>query len=271
MRLKSVEKKIEITGFSTSFHFHWNPDYVFRGESHEMWEIVYVSDGKVEVSENEKVYLLEKNNVIIHAPWEFHSIRSAQKTAPAGRVISFTVRGEMPDKLKEGIFILNTEQIIQYISICERASAFLNSEPSSAYAGQEIADSLAVFLIKLSGENVYSSSDVSPAASEYKKIVIAMSKSVCDNKTLSDFASECGDSVSYIKQLFGKYAGASPKTCYNKLRVRYAAKLLDEGVAVRDIAERMNFSSSNYFSSFFKKYTGLSPLEYKQRGIPIQV
>lgn len=263
--MKNIERKLEITGFCSSFDFEWNPEFTFHGESHEMWEIVYVSGGSVEVTENEKVYLLEKNNIIIHAPWEFHCIRSAKKSCPTGHVMSFFAKGEFPNKLRKGIFILNAEQALQYASICERATAFLEFDDSPAYAGQEIADSLAVFLIKLSGENVHASADTSPAATEYRKIVIAMSNGVCENKTLYDFACECGDSISYIKQLFGKYAGASPKTCYNKLRVRYAAKLLDEGVAVRDIAEKMNFSSSNYFSSFFKKYTGLSPIDYKHR------
>ena len=32
------------------------------------------------------------------------------------------------------------------------------------------------------------------------------------------------------------------------------------------IAEKMNFSSSNYFSAFFKKYTGFSPIEYKYKN-----
>jgi AraC-like DNA-binding protein len=192
-------------------------------------------------------------------------IKSAAKTTPSGNVMSFFVKGALPRRLRDGIFILSEEQVLSYTSICDSASAFLSDESTSGYAGQEIADRLAAFLIRLSGETVHESTNSSPSAIEYKKIVTAMSNGVCENKTLSDFAVECGDSVSYIKQLFSKYAGASPKACYNKLRIRYAAKLLDEGETVRFVAQRMNFPSSNYFSSFFKKYTGLSPLEYKQR------
>ena len=265
MKAKYFNRQFEITGFYSSFKFEWNSSFTFNGESHEMWEIVCVREGVVEVSENENVFTLGKNSLIIHAPWEFHRIKSAARTSPSGYVMSFFAKGEPPQRLGDGIFILNEEQALGYAAICESVSAFLSDGDSGAYAGQEIADRLESFLIRLSGDTVHSGTDSSASAVEYKKLVTAMSRSVCDNKTLSDFAHECSDSISYIKQLFSKHAGVSPKSCYNQLRIQYAAKLLDEGYSVREIADKMNFSSSNYFSSFFKKYTGLAPLEYKQR------
>lgn len=266
MQRKNVNRNFNIVGFFSSLHFLWDSKFSFQGESHEMWEIVYINRGKVEVTEDERIQVLEKDHMMIHAPWEFHRIRSVGDTMPEVYVMSFFADGELPLKLKEGIFILNFDQGIQYRAICEKVSFFLNQESLSPYAGQEAADALSAFLIGLSGENVNACSDTSPSAIEYRKLVIAMSNGICENKTLEDFAQECGDSVSYIKQLFQKYAGISPKSYYNKIRVRYASKLLESGEAVSVIAEKMNFSSSNYFSAFFKKYTGFSPIEYKYKN-----
>ena len=89
MPKKFIERKFTVTAFFSSLNFSWNKDFVFNGESHEMWEIVYILSGKVEVTENEKIYLLEKNNMIIHAPWEFHRIKSADGTSPSLRVTRF--------------------------------------------------------------------------------------------------------------------------------------------------------------------------------------
>jgi AraC-like DNA-binding protein len=228
-----------------------------------MWEIVFIRSGRVEVTENEKIYQLEKNNMIIHAPWEFHRIKSIDGTSPTLYVMSFFAEGRLPAKLNEGVFVLNTEQALQYSSIFERIDSFLNSEKASSYAGQNAADGLSAFLIEMSGENVTTFSDTSATATEYRKLVLVMSSAVCDNKNISDFARECGDSVSYIKQLFKKYAGISPKAYYNNLRINYASKLLNEGKSVKEIAEQMNFSSSNYLSAFFKKNTGKTPLSCK--------
>ena len=105
--------------------------------------------------------------------------------------------------------------------------------------------------------------DISASATEYRRIILAMSRSVCENKRLSDFAHECGDSISYMKKLFVKYAGVSPKTYYNNLRIAYALDLLKKGKPINEIAEKMKFSSSNYFSAFIKKHTGKTPISYK--------
>lgn len=56
------------------------------------------------------------------------------------------------------------------------------------------------------------------------------------------------------------------------LDVRMAeAKLLLEksDLKLYEIAERVGYNNSNYFSTSFKKYTGISPTEYKNLGFPI--
>jgi len=258
-----IKRKFTVTDFSSSLNYSWDKDFVFNGESHEMWEVVYVLSGKVEVTEDEKIYLLEKNNMIVHAPWEFHRIRSADGTSPRLYVMSFYAEGELPKKLSEGVFALTADQMIQYNNVFKKIYAFLNGNNTSTYAGQDAADRLSAFLIEISEENVAACFDTSPAAAEYRKIVLAMSNRVCENKGLTDFAHECGDSVSYIKKLFAKYAGISPKAYYNHLRVAHALRLLREGKTVNEVTEEMHFSSCNYFSAFIKKHTGSTPISYK--------
>lgn len=265
MPKKIIERKFTVTDFFSSLNYSWNKDFVFSGESHEMWEIVYVLSGKVEVTEDEKIYLLEKNHMIIHAPWEFHRIKSADGTSPRLYVMSFFAEGELPKKLSEGAFVLTVDQIVQYNNIFERIYSFLNENNTSAYAGQDAADRLSAFLIEISEEDVTACFDMSPAATEYRKLVLAMSNGVCENKALIDFARECGDSVGYIKKLFEKYAGISPKAYYNNMRIAHALRLLREGRTIIEVTEEMNFSSSNYFSAFFKKHMGVPPIQHKIR------
>ena len=93
MPKKIIERKFAITAFYSSLNYSWDESFVFNGERHKMWEIVCVLSGKVEVTEDEKIYQLEKNNMIIHAPWEFHRIRSAGGTSPRLYVMSFYAEG----------------------------------------------------------------------------------------------------------------------------------------------------------------------------------
>ena len=60
----------------------------------------------------------------------------------------------------------------------------------------------------------------------------------------------------------------SEKLSYNEyflqIKVLYAKKLLSNGMTVSEIAEKLSFSSQNYFSVVFKRKVGVSPLQYKK-------
>lgn len=82
---------------------------------------------------------------------------------------------------------------------------------------------------------------------------------------LEQLAQEAGYSASYFESVFLKETGTTLKKYVNKYRVEKAKELLertDEPIA--DMAFRMGRSSSNYFCTVFKKYTGVSPLQYRR-------
>ena len=68
-----------------------------------------------------------------------------------------------------------------------------------------------------------------------------------------------------IQSVFKKYTGISAKHYYLNLRTIEASNLILSGATIREIADKMNFSSPNYFTTFFKNQTGLTPLEYKEK------
>jgi AraC-like DNA-binding protein len=260
-----VGRRFLVTAFTSSFSRVFPRDYVFNGESHEMWEMVFVREGEAEATENERVYPLGKNTLVIHAPWEFHCLRSAGGTSPEIYVMSFLAEGELPAALRSGVFRLSESEAVEHMENCKRVMALFAHGARGSYAAQEAADRLAAFLASISrAEPNPSQGSSSSLAVEYRRFATVMAGSVTKNRTLADFAAECGSSVSYMKQLFSKYAGVSPKMYYNKLRVLHAMRLLDEGLSVCEVAEQMNFSSSNYFSVFFERHAGSTPMEYKK-------
>ena len=68
------------------------------------------------------------------------------------------------------------------------------------------------------------------------------------------------------QKLFRTYAGEGAMSYYARLRAAEIKRLLDEGRSVAETAELMNFSSSSYLSTFFKKQTGMTPSEYTERN-----
>jgi AraC-like DNA-binding protein len=264
LKYMKINKVFEIEGFYSAIRFSWNEDFVFSGESHPFWEVVFVESGTVEVTEDENVYLLSGGDLILHAPNEFHRIKSAQGSCPCGFIFSFFASGELPEYLKSGVFTPEPSLLAQYRNICDKVHRFYHSE-SESFDGQELGSLLGAFLIKLGASRAKSGSSMAQSAMEYRRIVSFMLQNVDRSLTLADIARENNISISYVKLLFDTYVGISPKKYLNQLRLRRASELLMCGLSVADVANRMNFSSPNYFSAFYKKHTGISPSD-KQRG-----
>lgn len=69
----------------------------------------------------------------------------------------------------------------------------------------------------------------------------------------------------YANRIFKKYMGCSIIKYRNNLRINTAKSLmLVSGKSFKEIAEEAGFCDQYYFSRYFKKSEGISPLEYKQ-------
>lgn len=78
-------------------------------------------------------------------------------------------------------------------------------------------------------------------------------------------------SLSRFKQKFKAQVGVSPRNFINSQKVELARQLLLDGQSVTDVAMELSFSSSNYFSSVFRRYTAMSPSQFlAANGRPVQ-
>lgn len=269
LQYKEINKRFTVDGFYTAFDFEWENNYIFEGESHDFWEIVFVRSGEVEVTEDENVYTLGAGDMIFHAPMEFHRIKSSGGTCPSGFITSFCASGEIPEAVRRGVISPDDELINFYERFTKKASLFIRDE-SAAELGFESAALLAAFIANIGYREAANEFDFQKSASlaasafEYRKIVSFMFRNVCQNLSLDDISKQNNISVSYLKLLFNTYAGISPKKYFNNLRLRHATRLLSDGKTITDVSDTMNFSSPNYFSYFYKKNTGRAPSEHKK-------
>ncbi len=73
--------------------------------------------------------------------------------------------------------------------------------------------------------------------------------------------------VDYLGKLFKKETGKNFSHYVKEMRMEMAKQLILEGKSdkIYEVAEKVGYgSNSQYFSQVFKKYTGISPLEYKE-------
>ena len=264
--LVPIPQRFFITAFFTPYDFQWDSHFTFLGEKHDSWEVVYVLAGEVECTEDERIYHLKAGDMLFHAPQEFHKIRSYARTEPHVFVFSFESTGSLPERLKDGILSLSPEEQKTYEALFDRAKAIYGgalTEPDSIFlCGLELT---AFFFRLAAGHEASRQLSPSRPAREYQKLVLAMSRGVRKNYALQDFALQCSISISYMKELFARYAGVSPKAYYSKLRCEEAVRLLEAGMTVQETAEEMGFSSASYFSEFFKKHLGIPPARFIRR------
>ena len=252
-------KMFSVKGFLSAHVYSWNDSFIFNGESHKEWEIVFVEEGGVISTEEERVYSLTANQIVIHAPWEFHRIRSAEGSSPKLRVTAINIEGQLPNNLKNGVFTLTKEEKEEFIYSFDRIRAVLNGDNISNYEIYESKCRISAFLIRLSNKSFDTKRTNSASAVAYHKVASYMSKSAGENLSIEEIAKNNFMSQSYMKHLFTKYAGLSPKMYYVHQQINRATELLKSGLSIAEVSRRLNFSSPNYFSTFYKKHTGKSP------------
>jgi AraC-like DNA-binding protein len=93
-----------------------------------------------------------------------------------------------------------------------------------------------------------------------------MEDHICDNLKMEEIASSAGLGKTRFYELFSKEKGVSPGEYYSQIRCRKACTLLRETrKSMTEIAFECCYSSSQYFSSCMRKFTGCSPSEYRQK------
>ena len=72
----------------------------------------------------------------------------------------------------------------------------------------------------------------------------------------------------YLGKMYKKQAGMSLKEYLSEYRIEQAKILLKKGeVQVSDVAEAVGIDNFTYFSTLFKKYTGMSPNQYRKQEL----
>ena len=85
--------------------------------------------------------------------------------------------------------------------------------------------------------------------------------------TLDFAASYVFMSPSHFSKLFKKSTGKNFVDYLSEIRIEKAKRLLLEStLLIYQISEQVGYTSFNYFTKVFKKYTGLTPEEYRQTG-----
>ncbi len=272
-----INKEFQITEFYSAFDRRCGEGFMFKGESHDFWEIVYVIEGSIIVTADDRVIRLSKNQILFHPPMEFHTQSIHGEGNAHIFIMSFSVQGNFMNKFARKIVRLKPQQLKEIMAILEflrnynhirdiapSPVVFLQNIKKDRIFAQKLTNMLEIFLINISSAPSEENLVVSSETKIYRDAMNIIDDNICENLTVADIARMCNTSQAYLKKIFAKYAGIGVHSCVLKSKLAYAKQLLDSGMSVSSVAEKLSFSTPSYFSVVFRRETGMSPRAYKK-------
>ncbi len=267
------EKQISVKGVYGLIDAQKKPDFHFEGESHPFWEMVYVKDGNVGVSADERIYSLSAGDIIFHKPMEFHRIWSAENSSPMLNIITFEAEGEKVNELCDLTLKLDEAGIIlleRCVDIGKKAFTYNRGRVITAVEDerlcQEYCNYLEIFLLSLLSRGSFEKLPIESSDDSriFSDVVLFLRDNIEKKLNVEQIADRFFISPSRIKRLFSKYAGIGVISYFNNMKILEAQKLLREGFSASETAEKLGFANQFYFCTVFKRILGITPMDFKR-------
>ena len=213
---KYIKNVIKIEYLYSAFESNYSPNFYFKGEFHQAWEMVYVLSGKVGVSGDNRIYKLKEGDIIFHKPMEFHRVWAIDNINPHLFVMSFHPKDRLPEIFENRVFSLNVterEKCSELLLYLKKHSSYKNKSGSVTYFLtdweketflQNVANRLECFLLSLLDREIIKIKQDSMGydIQLYKKIITVLVENIYSNITLLEIAEKCNISVSRLKRVF---------------------------------------------------------------------
>ena len=275
-----------IDSINSIHYFEFDDAFHDELEAHEPWELVYVDRGECGVLADGERHSLKQGEMFFHKPGELHMLDLVPGVAPNIFIITFSSRSPAMRYFED-------RKLSASMSTKQHISAILH-EASSTYdlpfnnpkmpqliqkadgvlwgGAQTIKIRLELMLIEIIRSNQYY--EVKPKKFLSKeiisddftlKIIDFMEQHLYGKFTIEQLSRALSFSKTYISQYFMKACGYSIIEYFNMMKINEAKRLIREsGFNFCEISEMLMFSNSHYFSTAFKRYTGMTPSQYKR-------
>lgn len=278
-QLKSI---IDVSKIVTIHYYEFDKNFVFNGESHDFWEMVYIDKGQVLVRRDEEEIKLSQGEIIFHRPNEFHSIR-ALDSSPNFFVISFVCNSQAMIYFEKHQTLLDKTLkplIASIIKEAENTYKIPKNDPllkkllkkeNAAIGGEQLIktnlEQLLIFLIR----NITKKDNTSvfPSKQSMENHLVVSIKNFIEEYTeapfrIQELCKKIGYSKSYLSRLFHEQTGETIAAYAVRNKIKRAKQLIREGnLNFAEISDRLAFDNPQYFSRVFKRIVNMTPTEFK--------
>ena len=287
---RKIQKVVNVSTISSIHYFEFNDDFVDVSESHAAWEMVYIDRGECNIVADDETFLLKQGEVYFHKPYENHMIQVVKGISPNIFIVAFDCASAAM-RFFEGRKLqvnMNTKQHIA--AIIHEATNTFDLPNNDSHTGelkykshdvlwggeQTVLIRFELMLIELIRANNKHIVNRSPSQSKKDiidddfclKIIEYMEAHLNEKLSMDELSRAMSFSKSYISKRFVAACGCSVIDYFTIMKVEEAKRLIRESNKnFFEISDMLMFSNSHYFSTVFKKHTGMTPSQYKKNKI----
>lgn len=239
------------------WRFH-NINFTFPRNLHRSLEIVYVKDGNMQVTINNKAYMLKKDQAMIILPYETHSFLSTGYSDSYTCVFSHEFVTAF-DNMISGKALTNP-----VLDITSESNIFLLKKIFDENSSKlELKGALYLFCAEFLSNS--SLTDISKMDYELlHKVLNYVQENYTNNISLKEIAKDLNYSYTYLSKYINNFLGISFADFINEHRISYAISLLNNtDLSITDISFKCGYSNVRSFNRNFIKLVHKTPTEYK--------
>lgn len=270
---------LNVSGIYTIFENTLKNRYTTEGESHDFWELVFVLSGKLYADTCNKIIDIKEGEFILHQPNDYHRHFVLNNLADI-IIVSFDCDYQALHAVSRKAIHLNqaAKMLLKdslHISgkIFERYTDnfdFVKYQEYNEVNEQLLRNSLENLLIMIihqqAKDRIYvkSLSNIEERDNQLISDVIKyLGKNIYSNLTIHQICKEFSICKTSLSVKFKKATYMSIIDYYNNIKIMKSMEFLGcTHVNISQVADMFHYSSSQYYSRIFKKYTGISPSEF---------
>lgn len=258
-----IKNRMEARAIFTLFYQEKERGFLFKGESHDLPELVYVDKGSLHNVVNGTDTLLSQGEMMIYGPGIWHMQYADAQVETSFITVSFDLTGDVPEALFNRKITLSAEMVTLLKRMLEER------EKTTPYSGDIILCSLQMLLLSVLQSGEKAEPRLKTPASLYNENAIVnaalsfVSAHITQKLSVPYVAKRCNVSTSRLSALFQQRLSITPAEYIRRVKLEESKLLIRAGeMNVSQIAAHLNYSSVQQFSRQFKAKFGISPNEF---------
>lgn len=259
------------TSLNFSFHIQ-HKGYPILHKHTGTFEFIFILQGKILHKINNRRETLEANDLYFITPEDVHSLHKLTNDAI---YVSLTVVKEHLDVISDWISPILKESLMKNSVKCaisaehavealQLTNKILISKPDDYYELLHLLTLSLLHEVILAKKDHALVGNYHPAVSKFISLTESNENLALPLEKLIWMT---GYSYTHLNKLFIQDTGVSVGKFFSQKKINHAVimiKCTDE--SLNSVSEALGFSTYSHFSLFFKKNTGLSPLQYRVRS-----